>query len=111
MEWLIEIQIQLIAAWQRSVNWTEPMRLIGSGYDYLPYFVATILLGYSRRLGVELFLLGSFSAALSPILKWSFHSPRPYWVSPEVNAYGPAESYGIPSGHVQAVATILFWTA
>jgi membrane-associated phospholipid phosphatase len=47
------------------------------------------------------------SDSLNGIVKWSFHEPRPYWVSGQVRAINIETSYGIPSGHAQT--GVAFW--
>ncbi len=49
------------------------------------------------RVGVMLLLSGG----LNDLFKLAFHSPRPYWVSAEVQAHAAETSFGLPSGHAQ----------
>jgi len=95
-------------------NWlVEPMRVITAmGYEQffillLPgiYWCFGQLLG--MRIGI-IFLLGNF---LNYSLKFFFHSPRPYWVSDQVEAYSHETSFGLPSGHAQIAATMWGWLA
>jgi membrane-associated phospholipid phosphatase len=43
---------------------------------------------YDRRLVMRLALILIFSQGLNEILKVAFHSPRPYWVSPQYRGPG-----------------------
>jgi len=56
---------------------------------------------YDRSLGIRLIMLLSISGAICDALKCVFHSPRPYWVSPYVQALGNYPSFGFPSAHAQ----------
>jgi membrane-associated phospholipid phosphatase len=56
---------------------------------------------YDRRLGMRLALILILSQGLNQILKVAFHSPRPYWVSPNIEVQGAYGNFGIPSGHAQ----------
>jgi membrane-associated phospholipid phosphatase len=56
---------------------------------------------YDLRLGMRLALILIFSQGLNEILKLAFHSPRPYWVSPDIVVQGAYGNFGLPSGHAQ----------
>jgi membrane-associated phospholipid phosphatase len=45
------------------------------------------------------------------ITKLSYHDPRPFWVSPDVNALSCSSQFGNPSGHSEnAIAmSLLLW--
>jgi membrane-associated phospholipid phosphatase len=47
------------------------------------------------RVGISLLL----SNGLNTAFKWIFHSPRPYWINPNLKAFAIESSFGIPSGH------------
>lgn len=55
------------------------------------------------RLGIALVIGNGFNTAF----KWIFHSPRPYWIDPNVRALGTESSFGIPSGHAM-MSTVFF---
>ncbi len=48
-----------------------------------------------------------FTSSLNLLLKLGFHTPRPYWIDPNVQAYAAESSFGFPSGHSQKAA--VFW--
>jgi hypothetical protein len=50
---------------------------------------------------MRLALILIFSQGLNEILKVAFHSPRPYWVSPNIEVQGAYGNFSIPSGHAQ----------
>ena len=71
-------------------------------------FIVIIGLFYwciDRGLGARLLLLLSLSDFTNGLLKWTFHSPRPYWIDPNVKALSTEISYGLPSGHAQSSLT------
>ncbi|TLN15044.1 phosphatase PAP2 family protein, partial [bacterium] len=65
------------------------------------YWCWDAVLGF--RVGAVLMLGNSVNA----ILKLAFHTPRPYWINPEVKAFATESSFGMPSGHAQN-ATLLW---
>lgn len=58
-------------------------------------------------LGLRVSLVLLLSASLNVILKLGFHTPRPYWVYTQVQAYDSEFNFGIPSGH--AMFGISMW--
>ncbi len=60
----------------------------------------------SSRLGILIAAVLMFSNSLNFLLKVFFHSPRPFWVSPDVIAYRIETSFGLPSGHAQNVVAV-----
>ncbi len=63
----------------------------------------------SASLGLRLLAVLILSDFTNGLLKWAFHSPRPYWVEPGVKAIAAEASYGLPSGHAQT-ATVVWGT-
>ena len=101
IDWVISIQ---------SLNgWLElPMRFftfLGSANFFflvLPLFYWSI----DAKLGLQVGLILATSNCLKPILKMSFASPRPYWVSEQIKALVAEGSFGTPSGHAQDAAAL-----
>ncbi len=58
-------------------------------------------------LGLRLALMLMTSTGLNSILKMALHTPRPYWVSPDVRPAAAETSFGMPSGHAQNA--VAFW--
>lgn len=90
-----------------------PMRAITAmGYEqFFILLLPTIYWCFDQMLGLRvgiIFLTGQF---LNFSLKFLFHSPRPYWVSDQVQAYSHESSFGLPSGHAQIAATMWGWLA
>lgn len=63
--------------------------------------IPVIIWCINRHHGIRLLLLISISGAICEIIKILVHSPRPYWVSFEVQALSHYPSFGFPSGHAQ----------
>lgn len=70
--------------------------------------LALIYWSFDRKLGVRLALFLSLAASLNSILKQAFHSPRPYWVDPDIRAIRVSNGFGMPSGHAQASTVWLY---
>jgi membrane-associated phospholipid phosphatase len=74
--------------------------LLGMPEFYL-FIIPLILWCYNKTLGLRLIFLLSIGAAINAMCKLLFHSPRPYWVSPEVKAFASEPTFGVPSGAAQ----------
>ncbi len=69
-----------------------------------------------KRLGQYVGYLFVVSLLVNAELKHIFRGPRPFWLDPTITAHGSAEQdvahqYGIPSGHTQNTAVLLFFLA
>jgi hypothetical protein len=53
------------------------------------------------RIGLRLGFMLLISNGIVDILKLSFHTARPYWYDPHVQALYAESSFGLPSGHAQ----------
>ncbi len=109
MNELLEMGIPLILWFQSLGGWlATPMEFfsfLGSEEFFLLILPALYWCVDSRlgvRVGVILLLNGSLNASLKLLL----HSPRPYWVSAEVQALATETSFGVPSGHAQVAAGV-----
>lgn len=69
--------------------------------EFFLLFLPAVYWCYDQRLGMRLALILIFSQGLNEVLKVAFHSPRPYWISPDVVVQGAYSNFGIPSGHAQ----------
>jgi len=107
---MTDIQFALIQALQTHATWLEAPMLffsfLGEPELYL-LVIAVLYWCWDTRLGLRLALLMGISGGLNQALKVAFHLPRPYWVSPEVRAFGSHPSFGLPSAHAQGSAS--FW--
>ena len=107
---MTDIEIAFIQALQDQAAWLlVPMQF----FSFLgqPEFYLLIIPAFywcrDPRLGLRLGLLMGISGGLNEALKVVFHLPRPYWVSPDVRAFGSYPSFGLPSSHAQGAVT--FW--
>jgi hypothetical protein len=66
---------------------------------------------WDARLGFRVGLILVLTQGLNIALKIAIHSPRPYWVSPEVKALASELSFGMPSGHAQGAVSVWGMTA
>jgi len=57
-------------------------------------------------LGIRIGLILLVSGGINAILKQGFLSPRPFWVSSQVQGLSEGTSFGFPSGHAQNAASI-----
>lgn len=95
--------LQSMGAWLRT-----PMQFfsfLGTEQFYLfiaPALVWCLDAGLGLRMGLGL----AVSSSLNSVLKLVFHSPRPYWVSQQVEALAAETSFGIPSGHAQNAVVV-----
>lgn len=70
--------------------------------------LAIIYWCFDRKLGIRLALFLSLVASLNSILKQALHSPRPFWLDPEIRAIRVSNGFGMPSGHAQASTVWLY---
>jgi hypothetical protein len=69
--------------------------------EFFLLFMPAVYWCYDRHLGIRLALILIISQGLNEILKVAFHSPRPYWVTPDISAMSTYDNFGLPSGHAQ----------
>ncbi|HPA33274.1 MAG TPA: phosphatase PAP2 family protein [Anaerolineaceae bacterium] len=105
--WQLEINLTLFL--QNLGSWLNtPMEFftfLGSEYAFLalmPLFYWSVDSATGLRIGLMLLI----SNGLNTPLKFLFHSPRPYWIDPNVVALSSETSFGMPSGHAQMAASI-----
>lgn len=105
--WQFLVQINLVL--QQLGEWLfVPMRFfsfLGDEMFYL-FVMPAIFWCYDSRLGLQVGLLLMLSNGVNSIFKFLFHSPRPFWVSDQVQAMVKETSFGIPSGHSQNAAAL-----
>lgn len=109
-----ELEIVVNIFFQNIGDWLIlPMQAITAlGYEqFFILLLPTIYWCFDQALGLRvgvIFLLGN---SLNTFFKFLFHTPRPYWVSDQVQAYSHETSFGLPSGHAQIAATMWGWLA
>ena len=104
-----QLGINIIIYIQNLGNWLiTPMNFfsfLGTVEFYL--FVMPLLYWcLDERLGLRVGLILMFSSSINFILKLSFHTPRPFWYSRQVESYAFESSFGLPSGHAQNSAAV-----
>ena len=57
-------------------------------------------------LGIRIGVILLISGGLNNLFKLGFQSPRPCWLTPEIDCLAEASSFGFPSGHSQNAAAI-----
>lgn len=100
----LQTDLRWVVAFQSLGEWlVAPMKFfsfLGSETFFilvLPVLYWSLDAALGMRVGVMLLLSGG----LNDLFKLAFHSPRPYWVSAEVQAHAAETSFGLPSGHAQ----------
>jgi membrane-associated phospholipid phosphatase len=86
------------------------LSFLGSKEFYL-LFMPFLYWCWDTRLGFRVGLILVLTQGLNTALKIAIHSPRPYWISPEVKALASELSFGMPSGHAQGAVSVLGITA
>ncbi len=98
-----------VLAFQNAVRGSEALwralSFLGDETFYLLLF-PTLYWAVSAGLGLRLGLALLLSAQVNGVLKLAFHTPRPFWVDPRVQAGAVGESFGLPSGHSQNAAVL-----
>jgi membrane-associated phospholipid phosphatase len=104
MDFLTANGIDWVLAVQSLGAWLEiPMRFLSFLGDENFFFMILPLLYWSvdARLGLRVAFILITSNFLNSFFKLVFASPRPYWVSTQVNPITVETTFGIPSGHAQ----------
>jgi membrane-associated phospholipid phosphatase len=60
----------------------------------------------NSQLGIRIGIILLSSNGLNTAFKWIFHSPRPYWINPNIKALAIESSFGIPSGHAMVSTSV-----
>jgi membrane-associated phospholipid phosphatase len=100
LEWGIPI-----IEWFQNLGdaWLPPMEFFSFlGTEYFIMFVMPAFFWcYDASTGFRLGFVLLTSNGINGILKISFGTPRPFWVSSKVKALAAETSFGVPSGHAQ----------
>jgi hypothetical protein len=83
--------------------------LLGQSEFYFA-FLPLIFWCLSREVGANLTVLLLTSSYLNGLFKGTFQGPRPYWLDASLEK-ATSDSFGFPSGHAQAVATVWGYVA
>ena len=98
------MDVNWIIAVQSLGAWLElPMRFFTFLGSENFFFLVLPLLYWSvdAQLGLRVAMVLVTSNSVNSLFKLAFTSPRPYWVSLDVNPMAAETSFGVPSGHAQ----------
>jgi membrane-associated phospholipid phosphatase len=105
----MQFEISVTLAVQSIGSWLNPLMslfsFLGTEQFYLvlvPFIYWCIEPAFGLSIGAMLMLTNVVNSAF----KLALHSPRPYWLDPQVKALGAESSFGMPSGHSQNAAAI-----
>ena len=103
IELLVNLFFQNLGGWLESLM--QAFTFLGNELFFLlimPALYWSIDPATGFRAGMMLIISGGLNSSL----KMLFHSPRPYWIDPQVKAMASETSFGLPSGHSQNSAAI-----
>ncbi len=101
--------MQTILFLQNLGEWLEPVMTFFTSLGFEEFYLLVmpaIYWCFDTLIGARLAIMLVATTGLNSILKLAFHSPRPFWVSPDVTAFSSETSFGIPSGHAQNAVTL-----
>ncbi len=105
----MEIELLINLFFQNLGNWLEifmqAFTFLGNEMFFL-LFMPALFWSIDPAIGFRAGMMLIISGGLNSSLKMLFHSPRPYWVDPRVEAMASETSFGLPSGHAQNSAAI-----
>lgn len=109
MEYLTQLFIPVSIWFQNSPDWlvsvTKAISFMGDTEFYL-LIMPLLYWCIDTTLGIRIGIILLVSGGLNNLLKFSFASPRPFWVSSKVKGIVEATGFGFPSGHSQNAASI-----
>ncbi len=109
MEPLMQFEIAVSLAIQSIGVWLHPLMALASFLGTESFYLAMVPLLYwcvNPTLGLSIGVMLMFTNVVNSGLKLALHSPRPYWVDPQVKALAAETSFGMPSGHSQNAASL-----
>lgn len=109
LEALQQLEIAWITILQSLGAWLAPVMALVSQFgseNFFMFVMPVLYWSFDALLGAQMAALLLLGNALNAGLKLLFHSPRPYWVSTEVQAFSQENSFGFPSNHAQTAAGV-----
>lgn len=109
MDILIQNGIDWIIAIQSLGSWLRLPMLFFTALGNENFFFLVLPLVYwsvDTGLGLRIAFILVSSNYLNSVVKLFFATPRPYWISAQINPFLHENSFGIPSGHAQNAAAI-----
>lgn len=99
----------VVLFFQNLGGWLLPIMnffsFLGSEYTYL-IILPLIYWCIDATIGLRMGIMMVLSVGINGILKFAFHTPRPYWVDAHIKAYAAESSFGLPSGHAMNAITV-----
>ncbi|MFC2063782.1 phosphatase PAP2 family protein [Chloroflexota bacterium] len=109
METLLNTGIDWIVSLQGLGDWLilpmQAFSFLGSE-DFFMLVLPALYWSVDAALGLRVGVILLISSSLNDLLKFAFHSPRPYWFSGEVKAFASETGFGLPSGHSQTAVGV-----
>lgn len=109
MEELLQWELAWIAWLQSAGLWLagamQQVSRLGNEEFYL-VLMPVLYWSVDAVLGARMAAMLLLSNGLNSAFKLLFHSPRPYWIDPQIRALSAETSFGIPSGHAMNAASI-----
>jgi membrane-associated phospholipid phosphatase len=102
-------ELQILQAFQTLNQGLVPLMRFFTFLGKEQFYLLVMPLLYwciDRPLGIRVGIMLTLSASLNDVLKLAFHSPRPFWINPSVEAIEFESSFGIPSGHAQNAVAV-----
>ena len=106
---LTALDLNLVLWIQNFGEWLAvPMKAVSflGNEEFFLLVLPVIYWCINPRLGVHIGILLMLSTNLNNSLKLFVHSPRPFWLSTEIQPHAIETSFGIPSGHSQTAAAV-----
>lgn len=109
MENLLSFEIAITLLIQALGEWlTIPMKFF-TAFGQEEFFIVILPLFYwciDINFGISIALVLLLSNSINSFLKFSFHTPRPYWLDTRVKALAAESSFGFPSNHAQIASSL-----
>lgn len=96
--------MNIILSLQSLGDWLTPIMKFFTSLGYEEFYLIVMPALYwcvDALFGARLAIMLALTSSVNTLLKLAFHSPRPFWVSNQVQALSAETSFGIPSGHAQ----------
>jgi len=110
---MMDAEFSIILALQEQ-DWAIPIMKFASFLGSLEFMLLSmpfLFWCWDAKQGFRVGLMLVTSHGLNAALKIALHSPRPYWIDPDIRAWSTQPSFGMPSGHAQNAVSIWGLTA
>lgn len=103
-----QFELCIIETLQSLVCATSAMLLVSDwAIDFAAIVSLLVFFCVGRRAGMRLISVYFIASGMSYLSKMTFQ-PRPFWISYTVQELGPSAGFGLPSGHILILASVLF---